>query len=566
MAVTLLKPTELIKLLTDSNLLDRSILASAEEESRRLKKPLEEFLVEKKLVSRKEIALIFSEYLGIPYVPLDSVVIDPSVAALFPVEYLQKKELIPLKLEKGVLEIAMANPRDMATTDEIKLLTGYKVLPRFALRQEVLEKVGLLPKTAKTAEAVKAAQRMETAIFIPGGGGIEQDAQAIIRIVDSLMIDAIEKRASDIHLEPQEKSLKVRYRVDGVLHEITSIPKNLESSIISQIKVRSKMNIAEKRRSQDGRFSFTYQKKDYDQRVSVMATLWGEKIVIRILRPSELFLGFNQLGLQEEDYKRFRSLIQAPHGIILVTGPTGSGKTTSLYAAINEINDPTRNIVTVEDPIELPLVGINQTQILPQIDLTFANSLRSILRQDPDVILIGEIRDPETLDVAIHASLTGHLVLSTMHTNDTASTITRLVEMGVAPPLITTTLIAVIAQRLVRIICPHCKTEIPSSPEDLDYLELKDREQRIYYSGKGCDRCLMTGYLGRTALFEILTLSPSIKEIIAAGKPSYEIRKGADQAGMKSLFEDGRSKVFQGITTVSELRRVLGNRKEELHG
>lgn len=565
MAVTLLKASELVKILTDSNLMDRQTLAALEEESLRLKKPLEDLLVEKKLVSRREMALLFSEYLGIPYSPLETTVIETTVLFLFPPEYLKKKELIPLRLEGNMLEMVMANPRDMATIDEIKLLTGYKVIPRFALRQEIMEKIASLPKAVKTTEAVRAAAKMESALFVPGFP-VEQDTQAIIRVVDSLLMDAIEKRASDIHLEPQEKELKVRYRVDGVLHEITTIPKNIESAIISQIKVRAKLNIAEKRRSQDGRFTFSYQKKDYDQRVSVMATLWGEKVVIRILRPSELFLGFNQLGLQDDDYERFKSLIQAPHGILLVTGPTGSGKTTSLYAAISEINDPTRNIVTVEDPIELPMEGINQTQILPQIDLTFANSLRTILRQDPDVILIGEIRDAETLSAAIHASLTGHLVLSTMHTNDTASTITRLVEMGVAPHLITTTLIGVIAQRLARIICPYCKTETPSTKEELEYLELKDKEPRILYKGKGCDRCFMTGYQGRTAIFELLILTQPIKEAIAAGKPSYEIHRIARQVGMKSMFEDGRTKVFQGITTAAELKRVLGSRKEEMHG
>jgi general secretion pathway protein E len=381
-------------------------------------------------------------------------------------------------------------------------------------------------------------------------------------LVNLIITRAIELRASDIHFEPFEDQFRVRYRIDGVLHDVESPPKRLQSAIVSRVKIMAKLNIAERRLPQDGRIMLRVKGKEIDFRVSSVPTIYGESTVLRILDKSSIVLDVEQLGFPEDTLKGFQSLIQRPHGIILVTGPTGSGKTTTLYCALEKINSPDKKIITVEDPVEYQLKGINQIQVKSSIGLTFANALRSIVRQDPDVILIGEIRDAETAEIAIHSALTGHLVLSTLHTNDAPSAITRLIDMGMEDYLLSSTVIGILAQRLVRVACPYC--QVPSSPDPAVLRELKLDGRSLadlsIIDVKGCEKCSHTGYWGRAGIFEFLEVTDQIQRLILEKKDSNIIKEEARKGGMRTLREDGWMKVKHGVTTISEVMRVT---KEE---
>jgi general secretion pathway protein E len=380
----------------------------------------------------------------------------------------------------------------------------------------------------------------------------------VIRLVNLIISKAIEMRASDIHFEPFEDLFRVRYRIDGVLHDVESPPKRLQAAIISRVKIMAKLNIAERRLPQDGRIMLRVKGKEIDFRVSSVPTIYGESTVLRILDKSSILLDIEKLGFPEDTMKGFKELIQRPHGIILVTGPTGSGKTTTLYCALGKINSPEKKIITVEDPVEYQLKGINQIQVKPSIGLTFANALRSIVRQDPDVILIGEVRDAETAEIAIHSALTGHLVLSTLHTNDAPSAITRLIDMGMEDYLLSSTIIGILAQRLVRVACPFCRR--PYSPDSAILREMRVEGKSL--SGlkiievKGCERCSYTGYWGRTGIFEFVEVTDRIQKLILEKRDANIIKEVARKNGMRTLREDGWMKVKQGITTISEVLRV----------
>jgi general secretion pathway protein E len=380
----------------------------------------------------------------------------------------------------------------------------------------------------------------------------------VIRLVNLIITRAIELRASDIHFEPFEEQFRVRYRIDGVLHDVESPPKRLQAAIVSRVKIMAKLNIAERRLPQDGRIMLRVKGKEIDFRVSSIPTIHGESIVLRILDKSSIVLDIEKLGFPEDTMDGFQDLIQSPHGIILVTGPTGSGKTTTLYCALEKINSPDKKIITVEDPVEYQLRGINQIQVKPAIGLTFANSLRSIVRQDPDVILIGEIRDAETAEIAIHSALTGHLVLTTLHTNDAPSAITRLIDMGTEDYLLSSTVIGILAQRLVRVACPFCQEPYSPSPAVMKEMKLSsaDLAGLKISEVKGCERCSNTGYWGRTGIFEFLRITDDIQKLILGKKDSNIIKEAARKNGLRTLREDGWLKVKQGVTTISEVLRV----------
>ena len=461
--------------------------------------------------------------------------------------------------------IAINNPSAFQAMDDlirILNLDDYRVI--FSLRSEILSAIGMAYDFNRdtTEQLVQDMEDSDESLI----GAMEDTADLladtsdapVIRLVNTILSQAIKARSSDIHMEPYQNSLKIRYRVDGILYDLITPPKGIQPALISRIKVMAKLNIAEKRLPQDGRFDVRIGEQEIDVRVSTLPTSFGERVVLRLLNKASSFFKVTELGLEEDQLKQMRQLITSPNGIILVTGPTGSGKTTSLYAILASINNPDINIITIEDPVEYQIPGISQIQVNPKIDLTFARGLRSIVRQDPDVILVGEIRDHETAEIAVQSALTGHLVFSTLHTNDSASAITRLVDIGVEPFLISSSVLAVIAQRLVRVLCNDCKQ--PYTPDENLLagigLTVSDMSGNAIFRSTGCEKCIHTGFLGRIAIFEIMTMVPELKSLILNTHDSNVIKKKATENGMITLVQDGVRKVLNGRTTVEEVLRV----------
>jgi general secretion pathway protein E len=476
-------------------------------------------------------------------------------------------KFVPVKLENGVLTLAMTDPQDDATLDLVRQTTGYAVNALLGAESEVLDVLErYYGSSASTfGRIIEGIDEGDLESLSDDIEDIEQlkdlaSEAPVIRLVNLIISKAIEGRASDIHIEPFEKDLKVRYRIDGILYDVESPPKKLKAAIISRVKIMAKLNIAERRLPQDGRIKLKVLGKDIDLRVSTLPTLYGESVVMRILDKSNSDLyDLRSLGFPEDSLRDLESLIRRPHGILLVTGPTGSGKTTTLYSALDTINLPDKKIITIEDPVEYQMDGVNQIQVNPQIGLTFASGLRHIVRQDPDVIMIGEIRDLETAEIAIRAALTGHLVFSTLHTNDAPSAIARLVDMGAEDYLIASSLLGVLAQRLVRVICPHCRFEVFPVQEMLDeigYRRGNGREPQAFYEGKGCERCANTGFIGRVGIYELMLMNDEIRKLTVGKADSGQIRKKGLESGMRSLRDDGWLKVRQGSTTISEVLRV----------
>jgi len=467
-------------------------------------------------------------------------------------------------LADNELTVIMSNPLDFYTIDAIRLATNCEIRPLAGEEPEIMFTIEQFYGAGST-QMEKIIEDMES---IPEYHGEDEEnvdhlrdmasEGPVIRLVNLIITRAIELRASDIHFEPFEEQFRVRYRVDGVLHDVESPPKRLQAAIVSRVKIMAKLNIAERRLPQDGRIMLRVKGKEIDFRVSSIPTIYGESIVLRILDKSSIVLDIEKLGFPPDTMEGFTELIQRPHGIILVTGPTGSGKTTTLYCALQKINSPDKKIITVEDPVEYQLRGINQIQVKASIGLTFANSLRSIVRQDPDVILIGEIRDAETAEIAIHSALTGHLVLSTLHTNDAPSAITRLIDMGMEDYLLSSTIIGILAQRLVRVACPDCRQ--PYSPNPMVLKEMKLDGEDLSHANiidvKGCESCSHTGYWGRMGIFEFLKMTDDVQKLILGKKDANIIKEAARKEGMRTLREDGWLKVKQGMTTVSEVLRV----------
>jgi len=527
---------------------------------------LGEILVESRAISEAVLLQVLSEQLDCPVIDLTSTPPDPEAIQIVPSEFALRHHLLPIRQEDHTLTVAMADPLDIQSIDDLRLLTGYSVVPMLASPSEIrraaeqlymrqmLEGVQAVEQVASDEESIDVADLQKMA-----------REELVIQMVNLIINQAIQDRASDIHVEPFEKELRVRYRVDGVLHEVNAPPKRLHAAIISRIKILSDMNIAERRLPQDGRMRIRSAGRQIDLRISTVPTLYGESAVLRILDKQTAMLGLQELGMFGDTFGRFRNLITEPHGIILVTGPTGSGKTTTLYAALNEIYSPEKKIITIEDPVEYQLGGINQIQVHPQIDLTFANGLRHIVRQDPDIIMVGEIRDKETVEIAIHAALTGHLVFSTLHTNDASGAISRVLDMGAEPYLVASSLIGSIAQRLVRLICPRCKAPTTESPVELQQVGITQEmlDGGHIYAGTGCPECRGVGFRGRSGLFEMLTVDDTVRQMIVNRSPSMEIRHHAQRVqGMRTLLQDGRRRALAGETTVKEVLRVC--QREEL--
>ncbi|MCJ7483170.1 MAG: type II secretion system ATPase GspE [Thermodesulfovibrionales bacterium] len=477
--------------------------------------------------------------------------------------FIRENKIIPLEMKNNVLKVVMANPEDMMSIDALRVATAADIMV-YACDGKVIEDY-----ISRFYE--QETQNINRIIEDLGERGIEflreeeedighlKDLAAeapIIRLVNMFITRAVEGRASDIHVEPFEDEMKVRYRIDGVLHDIESTPKRLQAAIVSRIKIMAKLNIAERRLPQDGRIRLRVGENELDLRVSTIPVLYGESVVMRILRKEGIVIDLELLGFGPQTLRSFNQLITKPNGIILVTGPTGSGKTTTLYGALDKINSPDKKIITVEDPVEYQLKGVNQIQVKPQIGLNFANTLRHIVRQDPDIIMIGEIRDLETAEIAIQSALTGHLVFSTLHTNDAPSAITRLLDMGVENFLLSSTIRGILAQRLVRVICPACK-EKDTAISDREELKLFgiDTTQSLYH-GKGCEQCASTGYYGRAGIFELLVVDEEIRKLILKSADANQIRNTAKQYGMRTLLEDGAEKIKAGVTTLSEILRV----------
>ncbi|HOM80692.1 MAG TPA: type II secretion system ATPase GspE [Armatimonadota bacterium] len=516
-------------------------------------------LVSLRYVSEKDLAWALGEQAGLPVVNLGEYPLDPDLLGLLPADLALRSQLLPLSRENGTLTVACADPFNLQALDDIRLLVGCRLRPVVAPADEikrVLEHSYMerLIQDSRDRDAEAASEEMDIADLEKMAG-----EAVVIRLVNVIFHQAVRDGASDIHIEPFEREVKVRYRIDGVLREISSPPRRLHPAIVSRIKILGDMNIAERRLPQDGRIRLRVAERQIDVRVSTVPTLYGESVVMRILDKETALRGLPELGMDPETLARFRRLIRRPYGIILVTGPTGSGKTTSLYAALQEIYSPEKKLLTIEDPVEYQLPGVNQIQVRPSIGLTFASGLRHIVRQDPDVIMVGEIRDGETAEIAIHAALTGHLVLSTLHTNDAAGAVARMLDMGAEPYLVASSLIGSVAQRLVRLNCPVCKRPDEPDPDAIREVGLtaEDRARATFTRGAKCEECGFTGYRGRAGVFELLTVDDEVRRMITQRTSAVEIKRYAlANQGMRTLIADGRDKVVRGLTTIDEVLRV----------
>jgi general secretion pathway protein E len=492
--------------------------------------------------------------------------VDLDLLARVPMQFARRNTVLPVRRAEDAIVVALADPRTLGPLDDLRVLYGAPiqplVVPADALAEAINRSYDLASGSAAELMDDLDEERLDliaTELEEPRDLLEANDEAPIIRLVNSLLFQAVKDRASDIHIEPFERSLAVRFRIDGILYDVISPPKRFQPVIISRVKIMAGLNIAEKRLPQDGRIRTKVAGKDIDVRVSVVPTAYGERVVLRLLDRSSTLLGLEELGLTGRNLALVDRLVRQSHGIVLVTGPTGSGKTTTLYAALSTINSSERNIITIEDPIEYQLEGVGQMQVNPKIELTFANGLRSILRQDPDVIMVGEIRDGETAEIAIQAALTGHLVFSTLHTNDSASAVTRLVEMGTEPFLVSSSVIAVMAQRLVRRVCEACRRVAHPAPEALAEIGVaRDAVggRTIYAGGAGCAACKQTGYRGRTGIHELLVVDDDVRALIMKNTDAAAIRRAATAAGMPTLRDDGAAKVLTGETTIEEILRV----------
>jgi len=536
-------------------------------------------LVKLGFVRDDDITGLLSKQYGVPSINLAQFDIDPTVVKLIPLETAQKYQIVPLSRVGATLTIAMTDPTNVFAMDDIKFMTGYNIEPVVASEsavQEAIQKYYALPKSNEPSALDIASRALDD---MPGVSDADvevleeldeisvealarQGEEApVIRLVNVLLMSAISKGASDIHIEPYEKEYRVRYRIDGVLYNVMNPSLKFRDAIASRLKIMSKLDIAEKRLPQDGRIKIRYnddgRSKELDFRVSVLPTLFGEKIVLRLLDRDKLMLDMTKLGFEAEPLSRFEAAIQKPWGMVLVTGPTGSGKTNTLYSSIARLNKADTNIMTAEDPVEFNLPGINQVQIKENIGLTFAASLRAFLRQDPNIILVGEIRDFETAEIAVKAALTGHLVLSTLHTNDAPGTISRLMNMGIEPFLVSSSVNLICAQRLVRRVCANCKQESPTPPPALTKIGFSAEDARtvVPMHGAGCEKCNNTGYKGRVGLYEVMEVTDSMKELILVGASGLELRRKALEEGMISLRMSGLQKIKDGMTTVEEVLR-----------
>ena len=566
------------ELLLSKGLLNNTDLTEALNDQRNRGGRLGEVLIRLKMLSDEAVKNALAEHLSTEFVQLDVSEIDMNAARLIPEAIAKRFSLVAIGQHENRLTVAMADPLDIIATDTITLKTGREVKPVLSSLRDInhalevvyhgsdVDEQSLRDLVELEVDDEEAEQDALMEDALEADISVEEAATRapVIRFVDLLLRQAVKSRASDIHVEPQENAMIIRMRIDGVLRDMVPPPRKMQAAVSTRIKILSKMDIAERRLPQDGRFRIKAPGRDIDVRVSVIPTIYGEKVVMRILDSASINHNLDQLGFEPSLLQELKDNLKRPHGIIIVTGPTGSGKSTTLYSALNYIKDPKKNITTVEDPVEYRLGGINQIQVKPEIDLDFALSLRSILRQDPDIIFIGEIRDKETIDIAIKASLTGHLVLSTFHTNDAPSAFSRMVYMGVEPYLLASTVNMVIAQRLVRRICDRCKEPVQMDEETLRRMKISpDRAKDIvFYHGAGCNTCGHTGYLGRLPIFEFLAVDKEIRRELVAGAGESKIREISRKKGYNGLFESGISRVLAGLTTAEEVLSVTFVDKE----
>jgi len=517
------------------------------------------------LTAQRDVTEALAFQLGLPLVDAAGYPEFPILEERISTRFLLEARALPLTEDEHELALAMADPTDEYTIGAFRMFTGREVKPRVAIPGELEAALERLYGTNRSAVGQIIGGDIEQR-----GDDLSFDADVqqlkdlaaeapVIRLVSLIITNALDTRASDIHIEPFENRLAVRYRIDGVLHEVESPPRRFSAAVISRVKIMANLDIAERRLPQDGRIRLRVQGKEIDLRVSTVPTMHGESVVMRILDKGGVALDFKRLGFEDDILQRFLDVLKEPHGILLVTGPTGSGKTTTLYTALEKLNQPDVKILTVEDPVEYQMPGINQIQVKPQIDLTFANALRSIVRQDPDVIMIGEIRDLETAEIAVQSALTGHLVLSTVHTNDAASTMNRLLDMGVEDYLLTSTVIGILAQRLVRTLCAHCKepyTALPEVVEELGLARFGHGSEITLYHAKGCPQCAQTGYTGRISIMEMLPITDPMRSLVMRHATAADLRNAAVAEGMLTMYEDGLRKAVNGVTTFEEVLRV----------
>jgi type IV pilus assembly protein PilB len=523
-------------------------------------------LVKLGYLSEEDITSFLSKQYGVPSINLAHFEIDQSVIKLVPAEIAQKHMVIPINRKGNVITVAMADPSNIFAIDDIKFLSGFKVEPVVAAETSIKNAINKHYDSAGLVQDImrdfddREVSTVDEGDEGPDVGDLQRATEdaPVVKLVNLILSDAIKKGASDIHIEPYEKSFRVRLRIDGILYDVMQPPMKLKAAIISRVKIMSQLDIAERRLPQDGRIKIRMGQKEIDFRVSTLPTLFGEKVVLRLLDKSNLQLDMTMLGFEPQALQIFEKSILLPYGMVLVTGPTGSGKTTSLYSALHRLNTTETNIMTAEDPVEFNLQGVNQVQMKPEIGLNFATALRSFLRQDPDIIMVGEIRDYETAEIAIKAAMTGHLVLSTLHTNDAPSTISRLINMGVEPFLVSASTNMILAQRLCRKICNSCKEEISVPRQALVDTGFTPEEAKalVCYQGKGCMECNDTGYRGRIALYEVLAITDDIKDAILQGAAASEIKELGRKNGMRTLRESGLQKIREGMTTIPETMRV----------
>jgi type IV pilus assembly protein PilB len=559
----------LTEILIHNKLITQDQLNSALEVQREKGGRLSDIIVDLKFIRENELISILSEGLGLPLIDLKRFKIDPEVVKLIPVDIASHYQIIPVSKIGDTITLAMADPLNIFAIDDVKVLTGYKINPIISSAEDISQTIELFYPDATKVVIDDLVKEMTTSSIelireekelLPSDKELDRISREapIIQITNMIVQDAIEKKASDILIEPLDKKLMLRFRLDGVLQEQKAPPKSMHPSIVSRIKVMSDLNIAEHRLPQDGRFKFDLLGREIDFRVSILPSSFGEKVALRILDKTQAMLDIEKLGFSEDIISKLKIAAKLPHGMLLVCGPTGSGKTTTLYSILKFVDSPEKNIVTVEDPVEYQLEGINQVTARPEIGLTFASSLRSILRQDPNVIMIGEIRDYETVDIAIKSALTGHLVLSTLHTTTAAGAITRLINMRVEPYLINASVVCVLSQRLVRKICLYCKESYVIKKEIIDTLKLDlDKIQKAeFFRGKGCPRCFNMGYSGRTGIAEVLLLSGKVRELVLTQAQEHLIKQEARKNGMKTLRENGLELALKGITSLEEVLRV----------
>lgn len=562
--------------LVEDGLLSAKQVEELLEQQKREGTRLLKLLTDKSYISEVDMVVSMGRVLGTPPVNLARIGIPADIAGLLPKEVATNHKVLPISRLENRLYLAMADPLNVLALDDVKRITKLEITPLIASEKAILDKLNNLETARGSMEEIIEQQKREE--LEAEADSVEQVQEItdnlneqqladstqeapVIKLANLILVQAIKDRASDIHIEPFEKAVRLRYRIDGALIDATPPPKNLQIALTSRLKIMSNLNIAERRLPQDGRMRMKVGNKDIDLRVSFLPTVHGEKCVLRVLDKSNLSASIEKLGMDADTFKRFKAAVDAPHGLLLVTGPTGSGKTTTLYSALNELNNPDYNIVTVEDPVEFQIPGINQVPVNKEIGLTFASALRSILRQDPDICMIGEIRDEETAEIAVEAALTGHQVLSTMHCNDAPGAIARLDDMGIAPFLISSSVILACAQRLMRRICNLCKEPVNYPPKMFDDLDIDPRtfDGVTLYRGRGCERCKNSGYAGRAAIIEVMTVTDEIRKMVIERKSAMEIGKIAVEQGMKNLRAVALDKVREGISTLEQVLVLTSN-------